>query len=165
MISTMNRTSKSGCDRDLPSEHDEPPINPLLIHIVAPFVEENNPSFISQGNGEELWKWREVTFPKTAFDLIQNGIRHLGYQFEALSQDRVGRAWQKKLENSKEKWRALQRGKKEKNASRQTCEKLSIKPDEVKQTPKDVKCKSSQDDWREGRPFILEDEGRAYPQG
>ena len=68
----MNRTSKSGCDRELPSEVNEPPINPLLIHIVAPFMEENNPSFILQVNGEELWKWREVTFPKTAFDLIQN---------------------------------------------------------------------------------------------
>jgi len=50
----MNRTSKSGCDRELPSELNEPPINPLLIHIVAPFVEENNPSFILQVNGEEL---------------------------------------------------------------------------------------------------------------
>ena len=33
LISTMNRTSKSGCDWELPSEPNEPPINPLLIHI------------------------------------------------------------------------------------------------------------------------------------
>ena len=48
----MNRKSKSGCDQELPSELNEPPINPLLINIVAPFVEENNP--ILQVIGEEL---------------------------------------------------------------------------------------------------------------
>ena len=112
MISTMNRTSKSGCDGDLPSELNEPPINPLLIHIVAPFVDENNPLFISPVNGEEVWKWREVTFPKTAFDLIQNGIRHLGYQFEALSQDRVGRAMEEKIRKFKRKMESITNGKK-----------------------------------------------------
>ena len=107
-----NRTSKSGCDGDLPSELHEPPINPLLVHIVAPFVEENNPSFISQVKGEQLWKRREVTFPKTAFDLIQNGIQHLGYQFEALSQDRVGRAMAEKIRKFKRKMESITNGKK-----------------------------------------------------
>ena len=44
----MNRTRKSGKYRGFPSELNEPPINPLLIHMVAPFVEENNPSFSLQ---------------------------------------------------------------------------------------------------------------------
>ena len=46
LISTMNRIVKSGCDRALPSELNEPPINPLLIHMEAPIVEKNNPTFI-----------------------------------------------------------------------------------------------------------------------
>ena len=33
---------------ELPSELSEPPINPLLIHMVAPSVEENNPLFSLQ---------------------------------------------------------------------------------------------------------------------
>ena len=49
------------------------------------------------------------------------------------------------MENSKEKWRALQTEKR-KRMRAETCEKLNIKPDEVKQTPKYVKCRSSQDD-------------------
>ena len=48
----------------------------------------------------------------------------------------LGAQWQKRLENSKEKWRALQTGKKRKRLQAETW--VSIKPDEVKQTPKDV---------------------------
>ena len=48
----------------------------------------------------------------------------------------MGAQWQKRLENSKEKWRALQTGKKRKRLQAETW--VSIKPDEVKQTPKDV---------------------------
>ena len=99
----MNRMSKSGCDRELPSELNEPLINPLLIHIVAPFVEENNPSYILQVNGEELWKWKEVSLPQTAFDLIQNSIRYLGYQLEASSKDCVGHAMVENIRKFKRK--------------------------------------------------------------
>ena len=34
--------------RGFRSQLNEPPINPLLTHMVAPFVEENNPSFSLQ---------------------------------------------------------------------------------------------------------------------
>ena len=47
----------------------------------------------------------------------------------------------------------------------ETCEKLSIKPKEVKQTPKYVKRRSSQDTIEEKAAHFLEDEGKAYPQG
>ena len=46
----------------------------------------------------------------------------------------LGAQRQKRLENSKEKWRALQTGKKGKGCK----QRLGWKPDEVKQTPKDV---------------------------
>ena len=90
------------------------------------------------GGGGGLWKWREVTFPKTAFDLIQNSIRHLGCQFEASSQDRVGRAMAEKIRKFKRKMESITSGKKRKRVRAETWVKLSIKPDEVKQTPKDV---------------------------
>ena len=52
-------------------------------------------------------------------------------------QDRVGAQWQKRLKNSKEKWRALQTGKKEDGASRDLGE-AEHKTGEVKETSKDV---------------------------
>ena len=126
LISTMNRTSKSGCDWELPSEPNEPPINPLLIHIIAPFVGKNI-SLILQVNGEELWKRREVTFPKMAFNLIQNCIWHLGYQFEASSQDCVGRAIAEKIRKFKRKMESITNGKKRTRVRAETWVKLSIK--------------------------------------
>ena len=118
-MSTMNRMSKSGCDLGLPSELNEPLINPLLIHIVARFVEENNPSYILQVNGEELWKWREFSLVQMAFDLVQNSIWYLGYQLETSSQDCVGHAAAKNIRKFKRKRERITNGKKkEKDASR-----------------------------------------------
>ena len=36
------------------------PNNPLLVHIVPPFVDKKDPMFHLQINGEAIWKWREV---------------------------------------------------------------------------------------------------------
>ena len=46
----MNEQSEDKCDRELFSELLEPQIHLLLIHIVPPFIEENNPVFILQMN-------------------------------------------------------------------------------------------------------------------
>ena len=51
-----NEQSEDKCDRELFSELLEPPIHPLLIHIVSPFIEENNPVFMIQMNGEAAWR-------------------------------------------------------------------------------------------------------------
>ena len=48
----MNEQSEEKCDQELFSELLELPIHPLLIHIVPPFIEENNPVFILQMDGE-----------------------------------------------------------------------------------------------------------------
>ena len=45
------RAKRRKCDRGLL----ESSIHPLLIHIVPPFVEENNPVFILQMNGEAAY--------------------------------------------------------------------------------------------------------------
>ena len=55
----MNEQSEDKCDRELFSEVLEPPIYLLLIHIVSPFIEENNPVFILQMNGEAAWGLRD----------------------------------------------------------------------------------------------------------
>ena len=55
----MNEQSEDKCDRELFSELLEPPIHPLLIHMGSPFIEENNPVFIIQMNGEAAWRLRD----------------------------------------------------------------------------------------------------------
>ena len=54
----MNEQSKDKCDRELFSELLEVPIHPLLIHIVPPLIEENNPVFIHvlQMKAEAAWR-------------------------------------------------------------------------------------------------------------
>ena len=58
-VSAMNEQSEDKCDQELFSELLEPPIHPLLIYIVPPFIEENNPGFILQMNGEAAWRLRD----------------------------------------------------------------------------------------------------------
>ena len=77
----MNEERENVSDRELFSELFENPINPLLIHMVPPFIDENCPMFHLQLNGEAVYKWREVYGrPGTLFDLLQANILPLGYQ-------------------------------------------------------------------------------------
>ena len=71
---------KHASDRELFSELFENPIHPLLMHMVPPFVDENNRMFHLQVCGEALWKWRDVCRPGTLFELLQASILPLGYQ-------------------------------------------------------------------------------------
>ena len=88
----MNEQSEDKCDRELYSELLEPPIHPLLIHIVPPFIEENNPVFTLQMNGEAAWRLREIYWPpQKVFELFQTSIMPLGYRLTESSRDRVGR--------------------------------------------------------------------------
>ena len=43
-------------DRKLFSELIERPINPLLIHMVPPFMDKKDPMFSLQINGEAVWE-------------------------------------------------------------------------------------------------------------
>ena len=54
---------KIASDRELFSELFENPIHPLFIHMVPPFVDENQRMFHLQLSGEALWKWRDVCAP------------------------------------------------------------------------------------------------------
>ena len=91
-VNAMNEQSEDKCDRELFSELLEPPIHPLLIHIVPPFIEENNPVFALQMNGEAAWRLREMYWPpQKVFELFQTSIMPLGYRLTESSRDRVGR--------------------------------------------------------------------------
>ena len=65
---------KNASDRELFSELFENPIHPLFIHMVPPFVDENDRMFRLQVSGEALWKWKDVCKAGTLFELLQASI-------------------------------------------------------------------------------------------
>ena len=71
-------------DRELFSEPLEPPINPLLIHMVPPFMNVKGPMFCLQINGEVVSESRQVySYPRMTFYLPQRSILPLGCQLFA----------------------------------------------------------------------------------
>ena len=89
----MNKECETAGDRELLPELVETPIHPLLINIVPPFVNEGNPLFHFQLNGEALWRLREVCGqPSTVFHLLQLSILPLGYRLTESAGERVGSA-------------------------------------------------------------------------
>ena len=109
---TAMETFEIVSDRELFSELFDNPINPLLINMVPPFVDENNPMFYLQINGEAVLKWRDVYGrPRTVFNLLQRSILPLGYGLKPSAQERVGNAlresirrFPKKIGNTKKKF-------------------------------------------------------------
>ena len=68
----MNTNMENVTDRELFSELFDNPINPLLFHMVPPFVDKHDPMYYIQLDGEVAYKWREVYWkPRTAFQLLQ----------------------------------------------------------------------------------------------
>lgn len=93
-------------DRELFSELVDNPINPLHVHIVPPFVKENNPMFYLQINGEAAFKWRDsYGQPCKVFNLLQRSILPLGYQLMASAEERVGKAFSESIRRF---WRKIQ---------------------------------------------------------
>ena len=70
----------------------EPPINPLLIHMIPPFMGVKDSMLCLQINGEAVWESRKVySYPRMTFDFFQRRILPLGYQLSQSSGERVGR--------------------------------------------------------------------------
>ena len=93
-------------DRELFSELFDNPINPLLVHMVHPFIDVSSPMFHLQLNGEVLFTWRQAHGrPQTVFDLLQRSILPLGYELKASGQERVGNALSESIRRF---WRKVQ---------------------------------------------------------
>ena len=72
------------------SELTEPLVQPLHIHMVAPFVEGNDPNFALQINGNLLWEWRTLKGSlKKLFAVLQANLGAIGYRLEESAFDRV----------------------------------------------------------------------------
>ena len=79
----MTDTIVNDLDQELFSELAEPLVQPLLLHMVAPFVNENDPNFSLQINGKMLWEWRKMEGNlKKLFVVLQANLRPNGYRLE-----------------------------------------------------------------------------------
>jgi len=135
----MNINMENVSDRELFSELFENPINPLLLHMVPPFVDVNSPMYYLQLNGEVIYNWRQVHGrPQTVFDLLQRSILPLGYQLKASGQERIGNALAESIRRFWRKVQGTKDGKKRNRLKAETWVKLAIKPEEIERTPFDV---------------------------
>ena len=168
----MNQQSEDKCDRELFSELLEPPIHRCLLHIVPPFIEENNTVFILQMNSEAAWRLREVYWPpQKVFELLQTSIMPLGYRLTESSCDQVGRKIGENIRRFKRRMETITNGKKEKNTIRdkdylydqsrrdQAVANQYISPTDRRK--KNTPCNSG----RPGRRVVQRNERETCPQG
>ena len=77
-------------DQELFSELEEPLVQPLLIHMVAPFVNGDDKNFSLQINGKILGEWKKLEGNlKKLFAALQANLRSIGYTLEESAFDRV----------------------------------------------------------------------------
>ena len=131
-------------NRELFSELFENPIHPLFIHMVPPFVDENQRMLHLQLSGEALWKWRDVCAPGTLFELLRASILPLGCQLHDSACERVGDVIAQSVRRFREKLQSCTNGKKRRKLKAETWIKLGIKAEEIKQTPNDVLAQLNQ---------------------
>ena len=75
---------------ELFSELEEPLVQPLLIHMVAPFVNGDDKNFSLQINGKILKEWKKLEGNlKKLFAALQANLRSIGYTLEESAFDRV----------------------------------------------------------------------------
>ena len=153
---------KNASDRELFSELFENPIHPLFIHMVPPFVDENDRMFRLQVRGEALWKWKDVCKAGTLFELLQASILPLGYQLHDSACERVGDVVARSVRRFREKLQSSTNGKKRKKLKAETWIKLGIKAEEIKQTPNDVLAQLNQANGN--LPATLEKSAELYAE-
>ena len=77
-------------DQELFSELEEPLVQPLLIHMVAPFVNGDDKNFSLQINGKILKGWKKLEGNlKKLFAALQANLHSIGYILEESAFDRV----------------------------------------------------------------------------
>ena len=77
----MANTAKANdLDQELFSELVEPLVQPLLIHMVALFVNGDDKNFSLKINGKILWEWKKLEGNlKILFATLQANLRSLVY--------------------------------------------------------------------------------------
>ena len=85
-------------DRELSLELEEPPVNPVLLHMLTPSFNGCNQCFYLEINGELLWKWRVLKLnPVLLFNALRENLSPLGYILSSGSMARIGQLLKNKV--------------------------------------------------------------------
>ena len=126
-------------DQELFSELTEPLVQPLLVHIVAPFVNGDDKNFSVQMNGKLLWEWRKLDGNlKKLFAVLQANLHVIGYTLEESAFDRVANLLNINTKRFLNKLKEQQNGKRRERKKGETWIKMALHPDEIAQTPYDI---------------------------
>ena len=131
----MADKSMNDLDQELFSELTEPLVQPLLIHMVTPFVEGNDPKFALQINGNLLWEWRTLEGSlKKLFAVLQANLGAIGYGLEESAFDRVAIQLCTRTTNFLKQMKAERNGKRRSRKKAETWIGLSLYPKEISKT-------------------------------
>ena len=116
-------------------------VQPLLIHMVAPFVEGNDANFSLQINENHhvLWEWRTLEGSlKKLFAVFQTNLGAIGYRLEESAFDRVAIQLRTRTTNFLKQIKAERNGKQRSRKKAETWKGLSLYPKEILKTPYDI---------------------------
>lgn len=135
----MADSSVNDLDQEVFSELTEPLVQPLLIHLVPPFVDGNDPNFCLQINGNVLWQWRILEGNlKKLFIVLQRNLEPNGYLLEESAFDWVFLLLNTKTRTFIHKIKEVSNGKRRKKMKAETWVKLTIYSSEILQSPFDI---------------------------
>ena len=141
----MSDVRVNDLDQELFSELTESLVQPLLVHVIAPFVNGNDPNYCVQINGKVLWEWRIMDGNlKKLFAVLQSNLRANGYQLEESGFDRVSLLLNTKTRTFVAKIKEERNGKPRNKKKTETWTKLTIYPAEISHSPYDIVNELSQ---------------------
>jgi len=114
-------------------------VQPLLILMVAPFVEGNDANFSLQINGNLLWEWRTLEGSlKKLFAVFQTNLGAIGYRLEESAFGLVAIQLRTRTTNFLKQMKAERNGKRRSRKKAETWKGLSLYPKEILKTPYDI---------------------------
>ena len=131
-------------DQELFSELEEPLVQPLLIHMVAPFVNGDDKNFSLQINGKILWEWKKLEGNlKKLFAALQANLRSIGYTLEESAFDRVANLLNTRTNKFQKKLKEEKNEKRREKKKTESWIKIALHP-EFSRTPYDIVAQMSQ---------------------
>ena len=126
-------------DQELFSELKEPLVQPLAVHVVAPFVDNNDKNFSLQMNEKLLWEWRRLGGNlKKMFAILQANLCVIGYALEESVFDPVAQLLNVRTKTFLNKLKEEKNGKWRDKKKAETWIKMALHPEEISQTPYNI---------------------------
>ena len=132
-------------DQELFSELEEPLVQPLLIHMVAPFVNGDDKNFSLQINGKILWEWGKLEGNlKKLFAAVQANLRSIGYTLEESAFDRVDNLLNTRTNKFQRNLKEEKNGKRREKKKAESWIKIALHPEENSRMPYDIVAEMSE---------------------